>query len=172
MNRQFLLSTLLAALILGLLPGCAGYRLGSMLPDDIKSVYVPTFINQSKEPLLETETTRATIEEFQKDGSLTVAPPESADAELEVTLMEYALTPIAYRRDQKSTTQEYRMTIYASVILKRRSDGSVISKNPRVKGETTFDMIGDLSSSKLRVLPQAAADLAHNIVERVVESWQ
>ena len=52
------------------LTGCAGYRLGTMLPPDIQSVAVPTFINRTSEPLLESETTRAAIREFQQDGSL------------------------------------------------------------------------------------------------------
>ena len=57
-----------AALTL-LLTGCTGYRLGSMLPPEIKTVYVPTFANQTTEPLLEMEATDAVIVEFQQDGS-------------------------------------------------------------------------------------------------------
>ena len=54
------------------LTGCASYQLGSMLPNDIKTVYVPTFINKTGEPMIESEATQAAIRELQKDGSLKV----------------------------------------------------------------------------------------------------
>ena len=40
-----------------------------------------------------------------------------------------------------------------------------------MRGEYVFPVAGDLSSSKLRGLPLAAEDLAHNLVEKVVEAW-
>ncbi len=40
-----------------------------------------------------------------------------------------------------------------------------------VKGDATFEMFGDLSSAKREALPDAAKDLAHKIVESVVEYW-
>ena len=46
-------------LLAAILPACVGYRLGSMLPADIKTVYVDPVINQTDEPLIEVETTRA-----------------------------------------------------------------------------------------------------------------
>ncbi len=153
------------------LTGCAGYQLGSMLPDDIKTVAVPTFINKTKEPLLEVDCTQAAIEEFQRDGSLKVVSEDQADAVLEVVLIEFTQAPLAYEKTRRTAAQEYRMTIYAGMVLKRKSDGSIISQYPRVRGEAAFELIGDLSSSKLRVLPVAAEDLAHQIVERVVEAW-
>ena len=34
--------------------GCANYRLGSTLPPDVRTVYMPTCLNQTDEPLLPT----------------------------------------------------------------------------------------------------------------------
>lgn len=163
---------LLPLVALALLPGCAGYRLGSMLPDDIKSVYIPTFVNKTKEPLVEVETTQKALEEFQRDGSLEVAASaESADAVLEATVVYYGLDPLSYRRDKRTATREYRLNLVASIVMKRTSDGSVVVENPRVFGESTFELVGDLTSAKIQALPKAAEDLAHKIVEQVVEVW-
>jgi len=169
-RSSFLAGTVLLALGLGG-HGCVGYRLGSMVPPDIRSVYVPTFVNQTGEPLLEIETTRAAIQEFQKDGSLKVAPEDEADAILRIKLTEYQLTPLAYNSVRKTEANEYRLTIYASLVLTRRRDNTVITESPRVRGEATFEIIGDLSTSKRAGLPPAAADLAHSIVQRVTEMW-
>ena len=42
----------LLILLLTLLPGCSGYRLGSMLPSNVKSVYVRIAKNSTQEPQL------------------------------------------------------------------------------------------------------------------------
>lgn len=151
--------------------GCAGYRLGSMLPPDIKTVYVPTIVNKSTEPQVETELTQALIQDLQRDGSLRVVSEDQADATLAVTLRSYSLDPVAYRTDQRTSAREYRIVLQASILMTRRGTGTVVVESPNVRGEFVFPVAGDLSSSKLRGLPQAAEDLAHNIVEKVVEVW-
>jgi hypothetical protein len=81
------------ALVLPALPGCVGYRLGSTLPPDVKAVYVQLFVNRCNEPLLEIDTTNATIAEFQKDGTLRIVPKGEADVFLETTLNALTLRP-------------------------------------------------------------------------------
>lgn len=165
------ISATTAALAL-LLTGCVGYRLGSMLPVDIKTVYLPTFVNETDEPLIERETTSAMIEEIQKDGSLRIVDTrEEADAILDVTLIEHKLAPVGFDLEKKTTANEYRLTITARMLMTRRANGEVIAESPRIQGETTFVMAGDLTSSKQQALPAAAEDLAHDLVESVVETW-
>jgi hypothetical protein len=151
--------------------GCAGYRLGSMLPPDIQTVHVPTFINETEEPLLEIETTRAAISEIQRDGSLRIASAEEADALLTVRLIDFRLQPLAFDRDRRAAAEEYRMYITAAVVLTRRGTDEIIAQNPRVTGEATFVLAGDMTSSKQSALPNASRDLAHLIISRLVEAW-
>lgn len=155
------------------LTGCVGYRLGSMLPADIKTVYVPTFLNKTDEPFIETETTSAVIDELQRDGSLNVVATDGeADAILKVSITAFKLSALAFDQTRKTSASEYRLTLTASVVMMRRTTNEVIMENPRVQGESTFVVSGDLTSSKRRGLPTAAEDLAHDIVEAVVESWK
>ncbi len=165
--KQSALSLALAVM----LTGCVGYRLGSMLPPDINSVYVPTVVNRTGEPLLEDEVTRAVITQIQRDGSLRIAGAEDADAVLNVTIKDFTLNPIAYDRHVSSRADEYRMILTASIIFSRRSDGKVLVEAPRLSGESTFIFSSDLSQAKRDALPEAARDLAHDIVERIVEMW-
>jgi hypothetical protein len=155
-----------------LLQGCASYQLGSMLPPDVKTVYVPTFINKTTEPLVETEATQAAIREIQKDGSLKVVRSlEEADTILTVTLTDYSLTPLKFNRDLNTTADQYRLTLTVQMVLTRRATNKVVAENPRIQGEADFPISGDFTSSKKRGLPNAAQDLAHNIVESIVETW-
>ena len=152
------------------LSGCVGYRLGTTLPPGIASVYIPTALNETEEPQLETEVTRAVVREFQRDGTLKVADAAGADVRLEITVTDFTLEPLRYERDRAKTTREYRMRITADIVLTRSGEAEPMM-NRRVTGDITFDFFGDLASSKLQALPDAADDLAHDIVESIVEYW-
>ena len=154
-----------------LFTGCANYQLGTMLPDDIKTVYVPTFVNKTMEPQIEFTTTSTTINEIQKDGSLQIAGEADADTILLVTLTDYRLDPLAYEDNRTTTTEEYRSIITASVVFQRNNDGTILAEYPVVTGDSTFLMSGDFTSSKQKALPDTAKDLAHEIVQKIVETW-
>lgn len=166
MNR-----TLAAALLLLLSAGCANYRLGSMLPDDLKTVYVPTCKNETAEPLIEQDVTRAILAQIQMDGSLRVAAEDDADTVLEIALTKFWLDPVAYVAGKSSTANQYRMSIKASFVLRRRADNSVVVDAPSVVGWYDFDFAGDMTSSKNIALRPAAEDLGRRIVGQIVQYW-
>lgn len=171
--KRTLSTALLLAGALALFAGCASYRLGSMLPPDVKTVYVPTFVNQTDQPGIEADATQAAIAELQMDGSLDVVPNrEEADAILNVALTGYTLTPLTYNENQRTATTEYRLRISATLSLVRRTNREVLSESAGAYGEETFDVIGDLTSSKEAALPGATEDLARRIVAAIVETWQ
>ena len=147
-----------------------GYKLGSTLPEGLRSVYVPIFINDTKEPLLETATTQATLQEFQREGTMQIAK-NNADTLLEVTLTDFVLEPLRYRQDESLTGQEYRVRIYANMVFSQTKPEKNIMIKKRVIGEATFLLVGDLSSSKQRALPEAAKNLGYHIVNNIVEYW-
>lgn len=151
--------------------GCAGYRLGSSLPPGVRSVHVPTVINQTGEPLIEIEVTRALIAEIQRDGALRAAPIESADAVLSVTVHRHDFSPIAYQRETRSEPDEYRLTLEASLTLTRSGGDAVLAESPSARGEGTARLAGDFGAAKRAALPEAARDLARDVVRRLVEYW-
>lgn len=163
----------MAWLILGTLVatgGCTGYRLGTTLPPGIQTLHVPTFVNQTGEPLIESETTRAAIDAFRRDGTLQIVGRDEADAILTVVVTKCWLEPIRYDRERTKTAREYRLWLHADLELKRRRDVAPMIAR-KLEAEYTFDFAGDMSSAKRTALPKAAKDLARDIVESVVEYW-
>ncbi len=150
--------------------GCLGYRLGSTLPPDMKTVFVPIFVNGTKEPQIEIKTTSMVIQEFRKDGSLRVTNADDADTKLEVTLVAYELVPLRYEQGRAKAGSEYRMTLRAKVVFREMDTSKVLSES-LVFGDATFLLSGDMATAKGKALPVAARDLAHDIVESVVEYW-
>jgi hypothetical protein len=164
------LSPMFLLLFLACLSGCVGYRLGSTLPPDVKKVYVPLFLNKSREPLIENDATAATIAELQKDGTLKVVNAENADVILECTLTAVSLNPLRYDRTDVTKPNEYRITLAASFTLKRIGSQELLCE-ASVIGEATFPFVGNLVSAKQSAMPQASEDLAKRIVEKAVEAW-
>ena len=152
--------------------GCTalGYRLGSTLPRDIRTIHVATFVNETREPQLEAETTRAVIEELQRDGNLRVVPLGQEDTRLEVRLVDFTQEPLRYDRDRPKTSREFRMRIAAKMILRRRGGEEVLTER-QLTGEATFESMGEITTAKRDAIPRASADLAHRIVKAIVEYW-
>ena len=157
--------------MLFLLSGCTGYRLGSMLPADVSTVYIPNFHNETQEPFLISEATRAVILELQRDGSLEIVGPDEADAILTVTLKDYDLRPSNYDRSDRSRPDQYKVVLTAEVVFTHARTGKVLVSKPRVTGDTYFDFAGDLTNTRRQALPEASRDLAHDVVELIVELW-
>ena len=160
--------SVLLALMVG--SGCMGYQLGSSLPPGIEVVHVPVFSNATDEPGLEVVTTRATIAEFQRDGTLSVGEGERADVILEARVTRFSLDPLRYDRDDATGAEEYRMNIQADIQLVERRTGEVLVRR-RINGEHDFILTGDLSTAKRTFLPAAAEDLAARIVRASIEFW-
>ncbi len=151
--------------------GCVGYKLGTTLPVEYRAIYVPTFANETGEPALAGTTTGACVREFQKDGTARIVGADAAGAILRVTLADYRLKPLRYRdAEQAKTTREYRLYLTARLVLENAETGTPILQKT-VSGDADFEIAGDLSAAKRRALPDAAEDLAHDIVESVVELW-
>lgn len=165
---------LLAAVLLGaatLLSGCVEYRLGSMLPNDVRTVYMPTCVNETHEPRIEMDVTRSILSQIQMDGSLRIASEDTADTVLDVKLTGFELDPVGYVAGDSSTVDQYRMRITASFVLRRQADNSVVAESPSVTGWYDFDFTGDLTSSKAVALRPAADDLGRRIVAAIVQYW-
>ena len=171
MIRAFRPFAILALVAAALLSGCVEYRLGSMLPNDIRTVYMPTCVNETSEPLIELDTTRAILSQIQMDGSLRIASEDTADTILDVKLTNFDLDPVGYVAGDSSTVDQYRMRITASFVLRRQSDNSVVAESPSVTGWHDFDFTGDLTSSKAVALRPAAEDLGRRIVAAITQYW-
>jgi len=173
--RKFALFITTAAL----LSGCAGYRLGSTLPAGISRVYVPTVINATSEPLLETELTSALQHEIMTRNALHLANRDAADAKLEVRVTDYRLSSIGFAStdSDSSSAREYRVWMTADAVLRNLQTGEIIAESVGVRGKTTFLMAdenaqGDLVGAKRGSQAEACQNLAREIADAVTEFWE
>ena len=163
------------------LNGCAGYRLGSNLPGNLRTVSIPTFKNQTREPGIEISITNEIINQFQIDGTLRVVD-EDPDLILHGELIGYSREPLRYTGKDFKEVEEYRLRIRAKLTLIETASNTPRWKGRVVEGETTYFMSGDfreiertaigtLTEEERSQLPTLEEDLAHDVVEAVVEDW-
>lgn len=154
-----------------LMSGCMGYLLGGSRPEGVETVYMAPVINETTEPAIELQVTEALRQRIQFDGRLKLLDaPGAADTVMEVALTRYTLTAVAFRRDRKTTAEQYRLRIDAVATLKDTGTGEILSES-KTYGEATFDFESDLTSSKRDALPRAAWEVAKFIVDDLVERW-
>ncbi len=161
--------------------GC-GYTAKSILPNDIKTIYIKTFANKIDitsevsekdryrvyRPDLEIDLTNAIIDRFFLDGNLHVVREGDADARLEGELVEYRRDPVRYAGKD---VEEYRISLVTNVWLIDFRKSEAIWEQKGIVGDTTYFTTGALQKSETSALNDALSDLARRIVERTVEGW-
>ncbi len=168
--------------VLLFLSGC-GYTTKSLLPPDIKTIYVDNFkntINITAEqsnirmyagyrPGMERDLTKAVIDRFLLDGNLRIETESNADLILESELTDFRREALRY--DTNNNVEEYRIKLIVNMELKNRKTGRALWAEKGFTGETTYRTSGPLAKSEAAAVNDAIIDLARRIVERTVEAW-
>ena len=161
--------------------GC-GYTAHSLLPAEVKSVYVAPVKNaidlsgetgeksrfRVYRPGLEVDVTNAIINRFIFDGNLKVAPPERANAVLEAKLLDYRRDPLRY--NGADDVQEYRLSVKVDVVF-FQMPGHKVLWHEMLVGDTTFFLSGPRAIGEDEAAAKAVEDLALRVVEKTVELW-
>lgn len=150
--------------------GCANYQVGTTLPRHLRTISVETFKNECGEPHLDTEVARAILQEIQREGQLRLQDPRQAAIHLSGSLLTYTLEPMRYDPNRPRTVSEYRIIVKARLKAVEAKTGKVIVEQT-VTGDATLKTGGDLTSLRRMALPEAAKQVAHEIVNAVVSAW-
>jgi outer membrane lipopolysaccharide assembly protein LptE/RlpB len=175
-GRLSSLGLVLIALLL-LLPAC-GYHftpVGGIVPESAKTIAIPVFINGTYEPLIDTEVTRAVVDEFLADGRLQVVDLEAADVVLKGTVTKFEITPTSYTAD--TYVQSYNISIGVTITIEDAKAHKALLKDSGVgsvfnSGYAVF--IGDITRTKIAkdaAVKNACKDLASTLRSRVLEGF-
>src|SRR3990172_7691095 len=108
----------MALLALSMLLSSCGYRftsVGGIVPEDARTIAIPAFINDTAEPYVDVEVTKAVVNEFLTDGRLKVVSAEIADLVLKGTVTKFDMTPSAYTAD--NYVQSYTVSVGVNVTV-------------------------------------------------------
>ena len=157
------------------LSGC-GYTRKTVLPRNIKTIYVETVKNKldaeklyAYQPGLEMDITNAVIQRLQKDGTLKVVKQENADAILKTDLV--SLDQEGLRFNSLEGVSQYRLFIVVKLRLVEAKTGTVIWEESNFSGDTEYYVTTVTSFGEQKAAVDAVHRLAYNIADRIVEDW-
>ncbi len=104
-----------------------------LLPSYIKSVYVRPVVNNTNQYGLEDKFTKAIIDEFMRDGRLSVVTSEEeSDGTVVCEIKRYVLQPLTY--DANMVTEQYKLWILINVYFIDRHENITLWAEPNMEG--------------------------------------
>ncbi len=168
-------------LVLLLLLHSCGYRLsgtGGVVPEGARSISVPVFINGTNEPYVDTEVTKAVVNEFLTDGRLQVVSLESADLALRGKVTKYDVVALSYTVN--SYVQQYRVTLTVDASLEDLRSKKILWQEKGIQSvfisdyPITYDALDGIRKTKIdkeAAIQKASQDVASTLKSRVLEGF-
>jgi len=175
MLKDYLRVVILILLIV--LPAC-GYRftqVGGVVPEDSRTIAILSFVNNTNEPYVDVEVTKAVVEEFLADGRLKVVSSEAADLVLKGTVTTFDMTPSGYTTD--NYVQSYTVSIKVNVAVEDTRTNKLILKEKGLNSVFVVSYsvtLGDITSTKIAkeaALKKASSDVASTLRSRLLEGF-
>jgi hypothetical protein len=154
----------------GLLTGCAGYRLGptnDALAGE-RSIEILPFNNKTLQPRLGDAVTQSLRERFQTDGTFHLKTNGGADVVLTGDITRYFRQGLSYLNVDVTTTENFRVGVTAHVVARDSSTGKKLMEKD-ISGYTLVNVGTDLASSERQSMGLLADDLARNVTMALTE---
>lgn len=156
----------LAALALAatLAAGCAGYRRGSAVPQELRAVHVPAFENRTVYPMAGAIAAQQLLDALIEDGTFTPTDFNSATLRTQVVLSGLAADAIRYDRNNAIIPDEYRATLRAQLYAFDARTGETLINGKTVSATETALTRNDFQTGMADALPRLARKLAQNLL--------
>ena len=162
------------------LSGC-GYSLagrGSFLPDYIKTIGIPTFVNHTTVFNIETQLTQKVRSEFIGRGRYRIVPDAAGvDALLNGDITSVAIVPISFSAGQLAS--RYAIVMGGRVELRDTKENKVLWENPSLifrqefdaqTGQTTLDPAAFFGQDA-NAMDRITTDFSRTIVSAILEAF-
>ena len=163
----------LAAAAALLLPGCAGYHVGSDKPgrmENVKTIAVPTFRNLTLEPRSSVLVTNNVVRQFQLDGTYQIKDVQDADAVLRGTIRDFTRRQLRSARNNNLRTRELELLLTVDFVVEEPVTGNLLSKGT-VTGSTSVFLDPNFQLSERQAIDDASRKMSEDLVSRLAEGW-
>ena len=146
--------------------GCAAdYSWRTAVPEEVRTVSVPTFRNESNVSELGAVATRQLLREFQREGTFKIRM--TGDSAIEVQGVIKSVTPAlsAYNRRQGGRVAAYNVSATAEISVIDKRSRKVLVDNRKYVANATFTAGQDKTTAVRDASGRLADDLAQQIVD-------
>lgn len=162
----------LSVLLMVLISGC-GYRIGSLMHPQIKTVAVAPVGNETLMYNLSPQLRNMLIEAFQSDGSLKVVQESQADCIVYAKVTGVSFSEIAWSESNKDEflPNEWGVNLTAKVAVMIPGRSAPLLAERTISGSASFTSGPDLEASRTYAVRQACYDAAKKMVVQLTEAW-
>jgi outer membrane lipopolysaccharide assembly protein LptE/RlpB len=169
-------SSWVCSALLLLATGCGYHTAGHavLLPENVKTIAIPAFVNRSNQYRIEQLLTASVVREFttRTHYQLLNDPSEAADATLQGTVLGAAGSPLAYNTATgQVATVLIGVTVKISLVDRH---GKVLYENPSYVFREQYEVSQDLSSFFEEGSPafrRLSQDFARTLVSNILEAF-
>ncbi len=149
--------------------GCkTSYQWTNKTPEDMRTVSVPVFRNESDVTELGAVTTRQVLREFQREGTFKIRDVGDSAIEIQGVVKSAGASMGKGARSSGQRLASYVMTMTAQVSVVDKKRGRVLINNKTYKADTLIMANGDQLTAKRDASGRIADILARKIVDDVV----
>ena len=159
-----------------IVPSGCGYHLagtGSSLPEHIKTIGLPIFINNTQGYQIEQKITSAVQTVLIQRGKYKVVPEaQNVDAVLKGTIVSLSLYPASFTTDGRAN--QYNVVINAKVTFTDVLNKKVLFQNPSFIFRGTYDLDPNdvlYLDQQPQALDQIAKEFAESVVSAILEGF-
>ena len=150
--------------------GCAGYQLGPSngLEARSQSVYVEPFVNDTLQPRLEDEFTRAVRRGLQREGTYRLGHKADSDIVVKGVITSYSRQGLSYDPGDLVRVTTYNLVAVTTITAYERDTGRKILEQD-VPGNTQVTSGSDLASGERQATPLLAENMAKRVVDLLAD---
>jgi outer membrane lipopolysaccharide assembly protein LptE/RlpB len=175
-TTQTTCSLLLVAIIASTFTACGYHAAGHnvTLPENVKTLAIPAFVNQSQTYRVEQTLTAAVVHEFTTRTHFQILHAESdaADATLHGTVLTTTASPLTY--DSKTGRAESVLVVVSMKVSLVDRQGKILFQNPSYIFREQYQVSQELSSffeEDSPAMGRLSRDFAQTLVSNVLEGF-
>lgn len=163
--RTTLQNMLTAVLLAAGATGCASYTWKSAVPEEYRTVAVPTFENRSYAAELGPIATQYTRREIQREGTFKLMRTGEAAIEIQGVIKSADRQALTYDRSVSTRAGSYRYMVVAEISVIDKKTGKTLLDNRKYTAETSFLTENDLLTGQRNAAARIGQDLGRQIVD-------
>lgn len=151
-----------------LLSGCSAYSWKSSVPQDMRSVAVPVFRNESDVTGLGGAVARQILREVQRDGTFRVASSDDCAIEIQGVIESVVRGGMYSRREKYLRTRDRALDMKAKISFVDRRNGRILVDNREYVASATYISDEDGVTAQRDASGRVAEDLARQVIDDLV----
>ena len=163
--RAFLQTFMVAAIVAAGLGGCASYTWTSSVPEEYRTIAVPTFENRTNAAELGPIATQYTRRELQREGTFKLKRTGDAAIEVQGVIVTAERRALTFDRALGTRASSYRYLVVAEISVIDKKTGKVLLDNRKYTAETSFLTQNDLLTGQRNAAARIGQDLGRQIVD-------